>query len=56
MEKGADAVEYLAVSEEIEWVSGRYFEGKKEALPLGQAFDSQARRRLWDLSIQIAGS
>lgn len=56
MEKAADAVDYLAVSEGIEGVSGRYFEGKKEARPLGQVFDSQARRRLWDLSIQIAGS
>ncbi|MBS3755610.1 MAG: SDR family NAD(P)-dependent oxidoreductase [Desulfobacterales bacterium] len=51
--KGADAVEYLAVSPEIEGVSGKYFEGRQRAKAHAQAYDSQARQKLRTLSNQL---
>jgi NAD(P)-dependent dehydrogenase (short-subunit alcohol dehydrogenase family) len=54
-QQGADATEYLAVSEEIEGVSGHYFDGKHKARAHDQAYDRQARARLWEVSRQLVG-
>lgn len=50
---GADAEVFLAVSESLEGVTGRYFNVKAEAKADAQAYNSQARKRLWDLSLQL---
>jgi NAD(P)-dependent dehydrogenase (short-subunit alcohol dehydrogenase family) len=55
VEEGAEAVVRLAVSPEIEGVTGRYFEGTREARASRQAYNPQARRRLWALSEQLCG-
>ena len=52
-EKGADAEVFLAVSPELENVSGKYFNVKKEAKADSQAYDKNARKKLWDLSLQL---
>lgn len=52
-ETGAGAEVYLAVSEELEGVTGKYFDVKKEAKADNQAYDIKARKRLWDLSIDL---
>jgi NAD(P)-dependent dehydrogenase (short-subunit alcohol dehydrogenase family) len=52
-QQGADATEYLAVSEEVEGVSGHYFDGKREVRAHDQAYDPQARARLWEVSRQL---
>lgn len=49
-ETGAEAVCYLATSDEVENVTGKYFDGKKTATALPQAYDEQSRIKLWDLS------
>jgi NAD(P)-dependent dehydrogenase (short-subunit alcohol dehydrogenase family) len=55
VEEGTEAVVRLAISPEIEGVTGRYFDGKREARANWQADDPQARHRLWVLSEQLCG-
>jgi NAD(P)-dependent dehydrogenase (short-subunit alcohol dehydrogenase family) len=52
VEEGAEAV--LRAIERDD-VSGRYFEGLREARAHRQAYDPKARRRLWELSAELAG-
>jgi NAD(P)-dependent dehydrogenase (short-subunit alcohol dehydrogenase family) len=54
-QQGADATEYLAVSEEVEGMSGQYFDGKRETRAHDQAYDAQARATLWEVSQQLVG-
>jgi NAD(P)-dependent dehydrogenase (short-subunit alcohol dehydrogenase family) len=56
VEEGAEAVVRLAVSPELEGVTGRYFDGTREGRANRQAYDLQARRRLWALSEELCGS
>jgi NAD(P)-dependent dehydrogenase (short-subunit alcohol dehydrogenase family) len=55
VEEGSDAVVRLAVSSEVEGVTGAYFDGTSEARADRQAYDPQARERLWTLSEQQCG-
>jgi NAD(P)-dependent dehydrogenase (short-subunit alcohol dehydrogenase family) len=55
VEEGARAVVRLAVSPELEGVTGRYFDGTREARADGQAYDKEARQRLWELSEELCG-
>jgi hypothetical protein len=45
----------LVVSPEVEGVTGRYFDGKREARANRQAYGEEARRRLWALSEELCG-
>jgi NAD(P)-dependent dehydrogenase (short-subunit alcohol dehydrogenase family) len=56
VEDGAEATVRLAVSSELEGVTGRYFDGRREARANRQAYDAGARRRLWNLSEELCGS
>jgi NAD(P)-dependent dehydrogenase (short-subunit alcohol dehydrogenase family) len=55
VEEGAEAVVRLAVSPELEGVTSRYFDGMREGRANRQAYDLQARRRLWALSEELCG-
>jgi NAD(P)-dependent dehydrogenase (short-subunit alcohol dehydrogenase family) len=55
VEEGADATVHLAASPELEGVTGRYFDGRREARADGQAYDKEARQRLWELSEELCG-
>jgi NAD(P)-dependent dehydrogenase (short-subunit alcohol dehydrogenase family) len=55
VEEGAEAVVCLAVSPEVDGVTGVYFDGTSEARADRQAYDPQARERLWTLSEQLCG-
>ena len=55
VEEGSEAVVRLAVSPELEGVTGRYFDGTREARADGQAYDKEARQRLWELSEELCG-
>jgi NAD(P)-dependent dehydrogenase (short-subunit alcohol dehydrogenase family) len=50
---GAQALEHLAVSVELDGVSGEYFDGKLQGRANPQAYDKQARQQLRMLSEQI---
>ncbi len=53
-EKGARTALYLATSPEVENVSGQYIGPKRKPLKLAaQANEPEARRRLWDLSVEM---
>ncbi len=55
VEEGTEAVVRLAVSQEVEGVTGRYFDGKREARANRQAYDPHVRNRLWVVSEQLCG-
>ncbi len=55
VEQGAAATERLATAPELEGISGRYFDGQREARADDQAYDSEARERLWTLSEKLTG-
>ena len=56
VEEGAEAVVRLAVSRQLEGATGRYFDGTREARANRQAYDAEARRRLWAFSEGLCGS
>ena len=53
--EGARATVRLAVSPELEGVTGHYFDGQREARANRHAYDAEARKRLWDLSEELCG-
>lgn len=55
VETGIEAEVYLATSAELEGVTGEYFDRTSRDRADAQAYDPQARRRLWELSGQWVG-
>jgi NAD(P)-dependent dehydrogenase (short-subunit alcohol dehydrogenase family) len=55
LEVGVDATVRLAVGADVEGVTGRYFDRQADARADDQAYDAEARTRLWDLSAQLTG-
>jgi NAD(P)-dependent dehydrogenase (short-subunit alcohol dehydrogenase family) len=55
LEDGIDNVVRLAVAPELENVSGRFFDRDEEATASDQAYDADARARLWTLSEELTG-
>jgi NAD(P)-dependent dehydrogenase (short-subunit alcohol dehydrogenase family) len=55
VEEGAEATLRLIRDPELEGVTGRYFEELREARAHPQAYDPEARRRLWTLSEELTG-
>lgn len=53
VDEGADAVMQLAVAPALAGRTGLYFNGLQEARANAQAYDADARRRLWDLSVEL---
>src|SRR5215212_3081153 len=53
VQEGAEATVRLAVSPELEGVTGRYFDGTREGRANAQAYDREARKRLWALSEEL---
>ena len=55
VQEGAEATVRLAVSPELNGVTGRYFEGRREARASRQAYDEEASKWLWTLSEELCG-
>jgi NAD(P)-dependent dehydrogenase (short-subunit alcohol dehydrogenase family) len=55
VQDGMEATLRLVISPELEGVSGRYYDRLREARAEAQAYDPEARRRLWRLSERLAG-
>jgi len=55
VEEGAEAVMQLAVSPEVAGRSGVYFNRLDEARANAQAYDEEARAKLWALSAELTG-
>jgi NAD(P)-dependent dehydrogenase (short-subunit alcohol dehydrogenase family) len=56
VEEGAEATVRLAISPELEGVTGRYFDGTREGRADPQAYDERARKRLWALSEELCST
>ena len=52
---GARTSVYLASSEEVKGVSGRYFVRERAVESSGESYDETTARRLWDVSCQMTG-
>ena len=50
---GAATVVHLAISPDVEGVSGRYFKDRKEIAPAPAALDEETAARLWEISEQL---
>ena len=55
VEEGTEAVARLAISPKVEGITGRYFDGTREARANRQAYNPRDRNRLWVLSEQRCG-
>jgi NAD(P)-dependent dehydrogenase (short-subunit alcohol dehydrogenase family) len=55
VEEGVEAVMRLVADPELDGVSCRYFDGLRESAAEGQAYDPDARRRLWEESERLTG-
>lgn len=56
VETGIEAEVYLATSLDLEGVTGEYFDRKEKSQARDQAYDPEARRRLWQMSERWVGS
>jgi NAD(P)-dependent dehydrogenase (short-subunit alcohol dehydrogenase family) len=54
-EIASEAIYYLAVSEEMEGVSGKFFNLTTEEEPAPPALDREAAREIWTKSLEMAG-
>ena len=54
-QRGARTLVHLATSPEVEGVSGKYFHDERESRTSAAARDMEVARRLWDLSVRLAG-
>lgn len=55
LEQGVAATLRLAINRELDGVSGVYFDGLEETAADPQAYDKDARVRLWELSERLCG-
>jgi NAD(P)-dependent dehydrogenase (short-subunit alcohol dehydrogenase family) len=53
--EGVAATERLAVGDDVAGMTGRYFNGQREARADAQAYDAAARQRLRALSLELGG-
>ena len=54
-EKGAETIVYLASSQEVEGVTGKYFVNKRPVTSSRESNDEAVARRLWDVSERLTG-
>ncbi|MBC7797409.1 MAG: SDR family oxidoreductase [Pyrinomonadaceae bacterium] len=53
--KGAETSVYLATSPEVEGVTGRYFDNKRETQSSKISYDESLQRQLWETSEKLVG-
>lgn len=52
-EKGAETIIYLAISDEVNNITGKYFVNKEIVLSSPQSYDIALAKQLWDVSLQF---
>jgi NAD(P)-dependent dehydrogenase (short-subunit alcohol dehydrogenase family) len=52
---GADTPIYLSSSSDVDGVTGRYFDARREKMSSPQSYDQDAQDRLWDVSASLTG-
>jgi len=53
--KAAETITYLALSDAVKGVTGKYFSGKKEIRSSDVSYEKAAQKKLWDLSLRLCG-
>jgi NAD(P)-dependent dehydrogenase (short-subunit alcohol dehydrogenase family) len=53
--KGAETSVYLASSDEVEGVTGKYFTKMRETATSPASYDQQTQKQLWDKTIELLG-
>ena len=53
--KGAETSIYLAVSDEVEGVTGKCFSKKRETQTASTSYDRQLQKRLWEKTVELLG-
>ncbi|GAA0236045.1 SDR family oxidoreductase [Haladaptatus pallidirubidus] len=53
--KGAETYVYLAASPEVTGITGEYFVDKQSKQSAAKSYDSELRKRLWDVSVELTG-
>jgi retinol dehydrogenase-14 len=53
--RGAETIVFLASSEEVEGITGRYFENRKERESSAISYDKEVQARLWRVSAALSG-
>ncbi len=56
VQEGVEPTLRLVVGEDVAGLSGRYFDQMEESSAHRQAYDPDARRRLWELSERLTGA
>lgn len=56
LEEGASTSIYLAISDKLKNVSGKYFSNKKEVRSSSLSYDVAVRKKLWEVSEQLVQS
>lgn len=56
VDTGVESVLRLATSPELDGVTGRYYDRTREARANAQAYDTDARARLWQLSLDLTAA
>lgn len=54
-QKGAETPVYLATSDDLKGVSGKYYKNKKVAKPADIVFDEDLTHQLWEISKELTG-
>lgn len=55
LEEGVEATVRLATAPELDGVTGRFYDRQTESRAHHQAYDPEAQRRLWELSLELVG-
>lgn len=55
LEKGAETAIWLATSDEVKSVSGKYFKDKQESKPEPIAYQDELTEKLWEISEELTG-
>ena len=53
--KAAQTPFFLAISDEVEGVTGKYFVGKKQVASSPHSYDHELQKQLWQRSLQLTG-
>ena len=56
LEAGVEATDRLVSSPDLDGITGHFYDRQRESRAHDQAYDAEARRRLWDLSVQLTGA
>ncbi len=54
-EEGADTQNWLAMSDDVAGITGKYFVSRRETQPTAAALDDDTARRLWEVSAELVG-